>query len=237
MSTSRNQAWREIWEAKGRRSSGELHTIDGYDLLSASEWEKMIATLAAPFGPLRPGMSVVELGCGAGAFLAALRRLEPGLRLTGLDYASSLIEIARARLGADFSVGDIRDCPVIATASADLTCSFGVLMYLDSEADVRRALGEIDRVTKPGGQIYVGEVSDLAKREAALEQRKSTHAAHDRVSPKVIDHLYLPKELFTAEARRLGWSNARIVDHADLPELAGNPLAVYRYSLYAEKPR
>ena len=236
MPTSRNQAWREIWEAKGRRSSGELHTIDGYDLLSAAEWEKMIATLAAPFA-LRPGMRVTELGCGAGAFLSALRKLDPGLQLTGLDYAASLIEIARTRLAGNFLVGDIRECPAVGTASADLTCSFGVLLYLDSEADVRRALGEIDRVTKPGGQIYVGEVSDLAKREAALEQRKSTHAAHDRVSPKVIDHLYLPKELFRAEARRLGWTNVRIVDHADLPELAGNPLAGYRYSIYADKPR
>ena len=236
MSTSRSQAWRDVWEAKGRRNAGELHTIDGYDLLSAAEWESMIATLAAPF-TLRPGMNAVELGCGAGAFLSALRRIEPGLRITGLDYASSLIEIARTRLAGEFSVGDIRACPSVATASADLTCSFGVLLYLDSEADVGCALAEIDRVTKPGGQVYVGEVSDLAKREAALEQRKSTHAAHDRVSPKVIDHLYLPKALFLAEARRLGWSNVQIVDHADLPALASNPLAVYRYSVYAEKPR
>ncbi len=236
MPTSRNQAWREIWEAKGRRSSGELHTIDGYDLLNASEWEAMIAALAAPFA-LRRDMSVVELGCGAGAFLSALQGIEPGLRVAGLDYASSLIAIARTRITGEFFVGDICACPAVATASADLTCSFGVLLYLDSEVDVCRALAEIDRVTKPGGQIYVGEVSDLAKREAALEQRKSTHAAHDRVSAKVIDHLYLPKELFAAEAGRLGWTNVRMVDHATMPALAGNPLAVYRYSLYADKPR
>src|SRR5471030_296718 len=132
MSPSRNQAWREIWEAKGRRSAGELHTIDGYDLLSAAEWQRMIATLAAPFA-LRPRLSVIELGCGAGAFLSALRQIEPGLQIAGLDYAASLIAIARTRMAGDFYVGDIRDCPAIGTASADLTCSFGVLLYLDSE--------------------------------------------------------------------------------------------------------
>ncbi|MEY2881014.1 MAG: hypothetical protein RLZZ15_3394 [Verrucomicrobiota bacterium] len=235
VSNSRNDDWKEIWEAKGRRAHGELHTIDGYDLLSAAEWEAMIAGLMAPIA-LRAGMAVAELGCGAGAFLSALLKIEPGLRVTGLDYATSLIEIARARLPGNFLVGDIRSCPALATASADVTCSFGVLLYLDSEDDVRRALAEIDRVTKPGGRIYVGELSDLAKREAARQLRKTTHAGHQQVSSKKVEHLYLPKALFTEEARRLGWENVRIVDHAELPALANNPLAAYRFSVFAEKP-
>ena len=234
MALSRNQEWREIWEAKGRRVTEELHAIDGYDLLNATEWEAMIATLMAPFA-LRPGMAVTELGCGAGAFLAALLRIEPTLRVAGLDYASSLIEVARSRLPGNFLVGEIQHCPAFADASADLTCSFGVLLYLDSEGDVRRALAEIDRVTKPGGQIYVGEISDLAKREEALQRRQSTHAGHRKVSTKEVDHLYLPKALFREEASRLGWRKVRILDHAELPALAGNPLASYRYSVYAEK--
>ena len=236
MSTSRNQEWKEIWEAKGRRLSGELHTIDGYDLLSAAEWEAMVAALIAPV-PLRAGMAVAELGCGAGAFLSALLRIEPGLRITGLDYATSLIEIARARVAGNFSVGDIRNCPTVGTASADVTLSFGVLLYLDSEDDVRRAMGEVDRVTKPGGRIFVGEISDLAKRDTALQLRKTTHAGQDHVSPKQLGHLYLPKEFFVEEAERLGWKNFRICDHADMPALATNPLAVYRYSIFAEKGR
>lgn len=231
---SRNQDWKEIWEAKGRRNSGELHLIDGYDLLSADEYAAMIRALLAPF-PLRAGLHVIELGCGAGAFLAALQQIESNLTLAGLDYAESLIGVARARLSGQFSVGDIRACPAVASASADLTCSFGVLLYLDSEDDVRRALGEIDRVTKPGGRIYIGEISDLARREEALHLRRFSHANHDRVSPKDLPHLYLPKTLFTEEANRLGWENTRIVDHSAVPGLSGNPLAGYRYSVYAEK--
>ncbi len=234
MSASRNQAWHEIWEAKGRTAATDLHVIDGYDLLPAREWEGMIATLAAPCG-LRPGMDVVELGCGAGAFLATLRQLEPGLRLEGLDYAASLIAIARARLPGRFHVGDIRDCPAVGSATADLACSFGALIYLDSDSDVRRTLVELDRVTRPGGRIYIGEISDLAKREAALRQRRSTHAGRRQVSTREVDHLYLPKDLFLAESRRLGWRNVVICDHSGLPALAGNPLAAYRFSVYAEK--
>lgn len=234
MTTSSNRAWREIWEAKGRRGSGDLHKIDGNDLLSLAEWENTVSTLVTPLA-LRPGMRVVELGCGAGAFLAALKRIEPGLQISGLDYAASMIAIAGTRLVGDFLVGDIRNCPALASASADVACSFGVLLYLDSEADVSRALEEIDRVAKPGGKIYVGEISDLAKRDLALRMRRSTHANHERVSPQDLQHLYLSREFVLTEAKRLGWENVRIVDHATLPALAGNPLAGYRFSVYAAK--
>lgn len=234
MSASNNRAWREIWETKGRHGGGDLHQIDGNDLLSLTEWENTVATLIKPLA-LHPGMSVVELGCGAGAFLAALKRIEPGLRITGLDYAASMIAIAGTRLTGEFFVGDIRDCPALASASADIACSFGVLLYLDSEADVSRALEEIDRVARPGGKIYVGEISDLAKRDLALQMRRSTHANHKRVSPQDLQHLYLSREFVLSEAKRLGWNNVRIVDHADLPALASNPLAGYRFSVYADK--
>jgi SAM-dependent methyltransferase len=231
---SQNSDWKEIWEAKGLRHSGELHVIDGYDLLDLAGWDAMVRLLMAPV-PLRPGITVAELGCGAGAFLSTLRKIEPRITIAGLDLAESMIAVARSRLSGDFWVGDIRGCPQVPSALADVVCSFGVLLYLDTEEDVRRALHEIDRVAKPGARIFVGEISDLSKREDALKSRRRTHANHTRVSAKNPQHLYLPKELFLGEASRLGWREIQIVDHACLPALAGNPLASYRYSVYAEK--
>jgi ubiquinone/menaquinone biosynthesis C-methylase UbiE len=234
MTSSRNADWKEIWEAKGRRDAVDLHAIDGYDLLTAVEWEHMVRTLMSPI-PLVSGMTVTELGCGAGAFLSTLRNIEPGLLLRGLDYASSLISIARQRIAGNFSVGDIRHCSEVATASSDLCCVFGVLMYLDSEKDVRQAISEIDRITRPGGHIFIGEISDLAKQDHALQLRKTTHTGEAYISSKSTSHLYLPQSLFEEEAVRHGWNNFRILDHADLPAMSNNPLAPYRFSIYAEK--
>ena len=231
---SRQHDWKEIWEAKGRRSGDAPYVTNGYDMLDAESWERMIDALVAPLR-LAPGMNVVELGCGAGTFLASLRRREPGIGVAGIDYAASLVELARQRLPGNFSVGDICDCPGVATASVDLACSFGVLLYLDSEADVRRAIAELDRVTKPRGQIYIGEISDAAKIDAAMARRKATHAHRDWLSPKQLDHLYLPQELFVAEAQRLGWERTRIVSHHEIPGLESGPASDYRFSVYAQK--
>ena len=229
-----NEAWQEIWEAKASRGETELHRIDGNDLLTIEEWECTVRAVTAPLS-LRAGMSVLELGCGAGAFLAVLKKLEPTIQITGLDYSPAMIATASARLAGSFFVGDICNCPMLPSVSSDLTCSFGVMMYLNADADAIRALAEIDRVTRPGGQIYIGEVSDLAKRDLALETRRLTHANHQRVATADIPHLYLPRALFLDEGQRLGWRKTRVIDHADIPALQGNPLAGYRYSFYAQK--
>lgn len=231
---SRQQEWKEIWEAKGRRKTDAAHVMDGYDVVDANGWERLVRALVAPIR-FQPGMRVLELGCGAGAFLGMIGRIAPGVSLAGMDYAESMVEVARTRLTGEFVVGNICDCPCVASSSADVTCSFGVLLYLDSEAEVRQAIREIDRVTKPGGQIYIGEISDVAKRDVAERVRTVTHANRDLVSTKRPTHFYLPKELFADEARRLGWERVRILSHSDVPGMEDSPAAGYRFSVYAEK--
>lgn len=231
---SRQQDWKEIWEAKGRRKNDPAHVMDGYDVVDAAGWERLVRSVLAPV-QFRTGMRVLELGCGAGAFLGMIKKIAPDVTLMGMDYAESLVAVARQRLAGEFSVGNICDCPGIASATADVTCSFGVMLYLDSEADVRRALREVDRVTKPGGQIYVGEISDAANRDVAERVRTVTHANRELVSTSAPTHFYLPKELFADEARRLGWERVRIMSHTDVPGMEDNPAASYRFSVYADK--
>jgi demethylmenaquinone methyltransferase/2-methoxy-6-polyprenyl-1,4-benzoquinol methylase len=48
------------------------------------------------------GDRVLEIGCGTGAVTALLR--ERGARVTALDQAPEMLELARARLGADASI-------------------------------------------------------------------------------------------------------------------------------------
>ena len=117
---------------------------------------------------------------------------------------------------------------------AGISCSAAFARdRLSLDAGWRFRLGDPADVTT--NVTYYPEISDLAKRDQALLKRRSTHAAVPKVSAREVDHLYLPREFFIAEARRLGWRNVRICDHADLPALAANPLASYRYSVYAGK--
>ncbi len=100
------------------------------------------------------GEHVVDVGCGTGnaALLAAAR----GARVTGVDPAPRLLEIAAAEaaargLDATFLPGEAAALP-LPDASADVVLSvFGVIFAPDALA----AAAEMARVVKPAGRIVV----------------------------------------------------------------------------------
>ncbi len=97
-----------------------------------------------------PGMRVLDVGCGAG--LACALAAERGAEVTGLDAASSLLEIARERVpSGDFRVGDMQALPY----DDD---SFDVVTFINTyffAADPHAPLAEAARVTRPGGTVAV----------------------------------------------------------------------------------
>lgn len=225
----RSDVWQSIWRRKAATQDVPLHHVNGYDLLDQRGWDSMIADLASKLR-LRPGMEVIEFGCGAGAFLLSLTRCCTGLRINGIDYAPELVERARKALAGGFSVGDMRASPHLPSAGFDLVCSFGTMMYLNSPAEAEKALDEMRRVLRPGGEIFLGEISDADRKEEAERLRRVTHADHRRVSAERPDHLYLSRGFFADYAGRNGLK-AEVHDHRDLPFGASNPLASYRFSV------
>lgn len=225
----RSRQWLLIWEKKAVAAETPLHHIDGYDLLSPSQWQSMVSELASML-PLEAGAKLVELGCGCGAFIDTLRRMHPTLETTGVDYSASLIDVAKGRVGGAFYVGDARSCPALPSNHFDIACSFGTTMYLNSEQEVIMMLDEMRRITAPGGTLFVGEVSSAELREKALSLRALTHAKRRLVSDLSPDHLYVRKSLFTDYAARYGMK-ARIYDHHLAGFASANPLASYRFSV------
>jgi SAM-dependent methyltransferase len=100
------------------------------------------------------GERVVDVGTGTGT--AALLAAERGARVTGVDPAPRLLEVARelaaARgLDASFELGDAAALP-LADGEADIVLSaFGVIFAPDPAA----AAAEMARVTAPGGRIVL----------------------------------------------------------------------------------
>jgi len=97
------------------------------------------------------GRRVVEVGCGAGVDLA--RFAKGGAEVTGIDLASSAIDLARANfeqqgLRGRFQVANGEQLP-FADASFDLVYAHGVVQYT---ADPQRLVNECRRVLKPGGE-------------------------------------------------------------------------------------
>jgi ubiquinone/menaquinone biosynthesis C-methylase UbiE len=227
---NRSGNWKHVWERKGQADASHLHHLNGYDLLSADEWDEMVGKVAAPLG-LEPGDRVYECGCGAGAFLASLQRIYPGITVSGMDYSESLVKVAASALAGEFKQGDIRDLSFLPGASYDHVISFGAFQYLNSEQDAEKAVHEMARLMAPGATLTIGEISDLAKKDEALAIRAQSHKDQPKLSSATdLDHLYLPKSLFERAAADLGLA-LTIVDHTTL-QLPSYQAARYRYSAY-----
>ena len=113
---------------------------------------------------LRPGLDVLDVGCGPGTITVDLARLvAPGGRVTGLDLSPAPLDEARAlaaERGVDvgFAVGDVYalDLP---DDSVDVVHAHQVLQHL---TDPVAALREMVRVCRPGGVVAVRDVDYAA---------------------------------------------------------------------------
>jgi len=116
------------------------------------------ATLAA-LGPLS-GLTLLDVGCGSG--LALRLAAERGARVSGVDVARPMLDIARDRLpGADLRVGDAQDLP-FDDATFDVVTAFNAIQYAAAPA---AAVAELARVARRGGRVAIGVWGDPARCE------------------------------------------------------------------------
>jgi SAM-dependent methyltransferase len=99
----------------------------------------------------RPGERVLDLGCGAGRFVAALR--DAGADPVGVEIAQAALERARRTApGADLRLlADDGSVP-LEHGSVDLVWCSEVLEHV---ADAAQLLLEARRVLRPGGRLLV----------------------------------------------------------------------------------
>jgi ubiquinone/menaquinone biosynthesis C-methylase UbiE len=101
------------------------------------------------------GKIVLELGCGIGVDL--LEFAKNGAKVTGLDLTPKHLELAQKLFDtyghkATFIQGDAENL-TLPSESVDVVYSFGVLHHTPN---IDKAIAEIHRVLKPGGQAIVG---------------------------------------------------------------------------------
>jgi SAM-dependent methyltransferase len=99
---------------------------------------------------LEPGNAVLDVGCGAGAFLRLVA--DRGGVPHGLDASEALIAFAHTRLpDADLRVGEMEDLPW-EDGSFDVVTGFNSFFFA---TDMVNALREAGRVAKAGAPVVV----------------------------------------------------------------------------------
>ncbi|SOE00137.1 methyltransferase domain-containing protein [Blastococcus haudaquaticus] len=132
-------------------------------VLQSHRWRTAENSAAYLLSSLRPGLDLLDVGCGPGTITVDLAgRVAPG-RVVGLDVSADPLVEARAaaeRAGVDvtFEVGSVYALAA-ADDSFDVVHAHQVLQHL---TDPVAALREMARVCRPGGVIAVRDVDYAA---------------------------------------------------------------------------
>lgn len=108
---------------------------------------------------VKPGDSVLEVGCGTGTLsLAAKRRAGPSGKVCGIDVIPLMIELSQRKAeqaGEEitFQLASIADIPFPENTFDAVMCSF--MIFHMSEKVRQKGMAEIHRVLKPNGRLLV----------------------------------------------------------------------------------
>lgn len=146
-----------------------------YDLLAwllswghERAWRERMVALAR----LRPGESVLDVGCGTGTLaITAKRRVGDAGRVTGIDASPEMLERAARkarRAGAEVALqlAPVESLP-FPDGSFDVVLSTLMMHHLP-RATREQAAREIRRVLKPGGRVLVVDFGTLATGKRGL---------------------------------------------------------------------
>ena len=121
---------------------------------------------------VKPGDTVLDLGCGPANQLGLIARLNPDVRFIGVDLSDEMLSMARKNLDArgignvELRRGDITDLNMFAVASIDAVMSTVVLHHLPDAAALFRCFSEVKRVLKTCGGIYLVDFGHLKTEDA-----------------------------------------------------------------------
>ncbi|KIF02021.1 ubiquinone biosynthesis methyltransferase UbiE [Streptomyces sp. RSD-27] len=135
-------------------------------VLRSHRWRTAANSAAYLVGELRPGMRVLDVGCGPGTITADLAELvAPGGRVTAVDAAPDVLAAAgayaaeRGLAGAvEFAVADVHALE-FSDDTFDVVHAHQVLQHV---GDPVRALREMRRVCRPGGTVAVRDADYAA---------------------------------------------------------------------------
>ncbi len=143
-------------ERFSRLESGQQATIDAPLVL------ELVAQAAATH--LRPGDSILDLGCGAGNFtLRVLQEISP-LQCHLVDLSRPMLERAGQRLRAagiaspHLHQTDLRQLE-LPPESVHAILAGATLHHLRDEADWENVFARLHRWLKPGGCLYVADLA------------------------------------------------------------------------------
>lgn len=122
----------------------------GYDIFDDKGYYKIASILKKKLKGSKV-KTVIDMGCGSGAFTARLAAALNKSAVIGLDISTGCIRRAKEDYPEiEFEVGDIENTR-FKSSSIDLVCFTGILHHFP---DFSRAAKEAARILRPGGHFF-----------------------------------------------------------------------------------
>jgi SAM-dependent methyltransferase len=141
------------------------HKLSQFNSFAEPELRRLIASVG-----LRPGMRILDAGCGTGEALPwLLDQVKPSGKVTGIDLATAHVSAARLCASANIEVhqGDLLTVP-FAPASLDfIWCVNTINHFLDPIPAIKR----LAALLRPRGRIALGQSSLLPDMYFAWDSR------------------------------------------------------------------
>jgi SAM-dependent methyltransferase len=131
----------------------------------------------------------LDVGCGTGAL--AGRLAAEGYAMTGVDPSAGMLEVMRARYPGVPAVHASGTALPFADASFELVLTVAALHHIADPGEVRRTLGEMVRVARPGGRVLVWDHNPRNPYWGRLMARVPQDTGEERLIPEaeVLDGL------------------------------------------------
>jgi len=181
-----------------------------------SSEEKVKINMLLEQWDIQPGQRILEPGCGSGRLTELLAQaVGDGSEVFACDLSEEMIRIAKKRIlpgNVTFHHGSVNEVPLDDGLFDKVIC-FQVFPHF---LDPVRALAEIARLLKPGGDLWINH----------LKSRKVINNFHKNASGVVISHQIPPSEKMS-----------RLLKDADFVKIWVEEDSPHGYSAYARKKK
>ena len=131
----------------------------GNALAKAGYWKHDYKYISEAVRAAAPS-SLIDIGCGTGAFLQYLSENRLGIKLYGLDLSEGMVKEVNDRMGTKATVyqGDSEHMPLQDSQFDFVTCNMSIHHYPQAQL----AVNEMHRILKPGGTLCINDMDCIA---------------------------------------------------------------------------
>ena len=158
---------KDYWDGERKYGYGGMK----YD----GRWRKVAEAMAAHY-KLKPGSSILDVGCGKGFLLYEFTQVVPGIKVAGVDISEYAIQNAHPPVKPFLKVANATKLP-FPDKSFDFVVSLTTLHNLYNY-DLHEALKEVERVGRGGKYIVVESYRNEREKMNLLYWQLTCRAFH-----------------------------------------------------------